>query len=764
MQFVHFFIKVKFMGQKIGAACAAAGVFWVGAAWAQQPLTLERGSEPRSVSVSVLNPASGACGAEMELGDGRVERKRLEPGETWKVPHTYSADGEFVVSLRGAAIVRGLRSVLACDLKATARLDTRQGRQAQTGASPAAMPAAATTPAAAPATAAAPVQAPAPTVSAAPAASAASPAVAPAATAPMPAVAVAPAAPSALAAAPDAGTDFAVFARKASSSVRYVNTLDGGRRLASAEELARNGYSVCLLTQSDLKRTLPGIEPEMVVLDHLERVILGQRQVRRNVLSCVNNGNFVLGSRPDVVAAPRQYLRAMRSSTPAFADYDEIGEVKFSVLAQASERVVRAQDERRRVEQSWAAELEALAASGSKDKMGSLTLSALRLSAAAPAYRPNAAALRSSRNVRICALEYSGADRQAVLGYGYRRWRGYSQAFQANAEAAGLTIHPDTPITRGYASIEEIYTAYQQDPEACQIVVDFSRNLKLLMNAIERDKRQRAFEINEVVAVSELRDEWARKNGFPNMAASELATQIGANPSTIKRLASAGVANKADYAALVEQMRTERYSEKAGLNDVLTYLDDRAKAATLPGATALSVLNERREKEAAEARAQAEKAEAEAKVRREREEAQRIAAKKAEDLLLNKRWSIGELPCNLNGGAYIIYTNRGPSGDNLVLAGKLNQSEQKQEYSYTFIDANTVEYRHNIYSGGNAFVMNMLRDPDVLMSGKVSRITIVSPTRIEYRNTLRTIDFDQMLKGNVRHQTKEESGFRTLCK
>ena len=300
------------------------------------------------------------------------------------------------------------------------------------------------------------------------------------AAAPTPPVAVAPAAPPA----PDSSADYAVFARKGSNSVRYVNTLDGGRRLASAEELARNGYSVCVLTNPELKKTLPGIDPELVTLDQVERVILGQRQVRRNLLSCVNNGNFVLGSRPDLVVTPRQYLRAIRSSTPSFAEYDEIGEVKFSVLAQASQRVVQAQDERRRTEQSWAAEVDALAASGSKEKMGSLTLSALRLSAAPSAERPSAAALRSSRNVRICALEYSGADRQAVLGYGYRRWRGYSQAFQANAEAAGLTIHPDNPITKGYASIEEIYTAYQQDPEACQIVVDFSRNLKLLMAAM----------------------------------------------------------------------------------------------------------------------------------------------------------------------------------------------------------------------------------------------------------------------------------------
>jgi hypothetical protein len=93
----------------------------------------------------------------------------------------------------------------------------------------------------------------------------------------------------------------------------------------------------------------------------------------------------------------------------------------------------------------------------------------------------------------------------------------------------------------------------------------------------------------------------------------------------------------------------------------------------------------------------------------------------------------------------------------------LSQSEQRQSFSFNFIDDRTVEYRHDIFADGNAFVMRLVRDPNVLVSSSVSRITILSPSRIEYRNTIRSIDFDQMLKGNVRYQTKDEEGARTLC-
>ena len=425
-----------------------------------------------------------------------------------------------------------------------------------------------------------------------------------------------------------------MFARKGSTSVRFINTIDGSRRLASAQELSRAGYKACLLINANAQKTLPGIDIEAVTFEQVERVTLGQNQVRRSLANCAVNGAFVLFDRPDVVVAQRQYLREMRASNPAFSEYEEVGEVKFTVLAEASSRVVRAQEERRRAEQAWLAEIDALAASGSKDKVGSLTLSALRLPIASgrPASEtPN----RAQQGVRICTLNYTGQDRPPILGYGYRGSEVFAPTFKANADAAKWTVNLDRPFTRLFPSIDEMYAAYQQDPEVCHVLVDFPRNLRLLMTAIERDTRERRFQVNELISSGELRDGWARKSGFQDFAASEFASQIGVDSNTVKRLGDAGVTSRVAYDSVVKEMIWSRYSEKATPAEVLTYLDDKAKAAAIPGATAVTVLADRRAREEAEARDRAQKAEAEARARREREEAQRAeaaarAAKEAE--------------------------------------------------------------------------------------------------------------------------------------
>ncbi len=83
------------------------------------------GGDPRSFAISVANATGAACGAEIELGDGRTEKKRLDPGENWKIAHAYASDGEFTVAVKGVFISRGLRSVSGCDFKASANVDTR---------------------------------------------------------------------------------------------------------------------------------------------------------------------------------------------------------------------------------------------------------------------------------------------------------------------------------------------------------------------------------------------------------------------------------------------------------------------------------------------------------------------------------------------------------------------------------------------------------------------------------------------------------------
>lgn len=153
---------------------------------------------------------------------------------------------------------------------------------------------------------------------------------------------------------------------------------------------------------------------------------------------------------------------------------------------------------------------------------------------------------------------------------------------------------------------------------------------------------------------------------------------------------------------------------------------------------------------------------AEIRAKKEQEAAQ-LAIKKLQKTIFDRKWSLDNLPCNLNGGAYVIYTNRAPSGEALTLAGKLNQSSQRQDFEFRMIDESTIEHSHVIYADGNPAVIKFVRDPNTVVSKKLSRIRMVSSNRLEYENTISTIDVDAMFNGNIRYQRKSESGYRLLC-
>jgi hypothetical protein len=134
--------------------------------------------------------------------------------------------------------------------------------------------------------------------------------------------------------------------------------------------------------------------------------------------------------------------------------------------------------------------------------------------------------------------------------------------------------------------------------------------------------------------------------------------------------------------------------------------------------------------------------------------------------IFNKKWSLSDLPCNLNGGTYTIYTNQPPTGATEYLAGKKNQSEQRQDFEYRTSDTekNVLFRLHTIYADGNKFVMQQVGDPNTVVSEVVEKITLQSDQKILITRELRQIDFDQMMAGRVAYTKKTENTFKNLCK
>lgn len=394
-------------------------------------------------------------------------------------------------------------------------------------------------------------------------------------------------------------TDLVVFYHRDADVFKFTKTIDGTRRLDSADALVRNGHAQCYVVIGAAYQALGNAEEADALLHgEIARAVgawAGNRALKPTTSDCVQEGQFV--TRVDVLAVQRQLLPLM-PSLPEFAEFVPLTEVKYQTLVDRLNERRQAAARREQAAAARRAELSELAQGASTDKVGSLTLNLVR---------------DDDKTISICTLEYTGPSAQAILGYAHQSLSYVSGGFRSRATAAGATIDAKWPITATFATLDALYAELQRNPNKCQLYVDFPKNLKLLTTAIERDQGRARYDVNALIPVPELREAWAKKRGYPDLAASEFAAELKVGAATVKSLAEQGIRDKAGFDAVVREMRAARYADSDAVNDVRAYLDDRAAAAGKPGATAVSVRH---------AREKAERLDAE---RREAEEAKRRA-------------------------------------------------------------------------------------------------------------------------------------------
>jgi hypothetical protein len=324
------------------ALCAALCLAF-GAAGAQT-LKVDRSAAARAYKVTVQNTGGSACGAELNLGDGREERFRLEPGERRELDHTFQADGSFTVRASGVLYVRGLRSATPCgfDEAVTVRV--------------------AAVPAPAPAAAATPAPAPAPTPAAVPVANPVPPPVVPPmqpAVAPVaaPAVPAAPAAPRRLA---DARDDLLVYHRISSPVLEYVTTVDGRKRLVSGETLRWSGFDACVLVLPRHAEAFGGAEVQDAALALVQRQLsaqVGGRPVIGRWVDCAAGG--ALAATTDVLLVQREALPLVQARMAGFGGLQPLAELGHAALAQEAREQQADQARRAQALAPLVAEIEA---------------------------------------------------------------------------------------------------------------------------------------------------------------------------------------------------------------------------------------------------------------------------------------------------------------------------------------------------------------------------------------------------------------------
>jgi hypothetical protein len=536
---------------------AAALALTAGVALAQDgAVSITAGGQPRDVVVSVQNGPNN-CGMQIRFGDGREEKKRLEAGEVWTVNHSYAADGNFGIQAEGVLVVRGLRTVGPCNYGNQALLAVAGANASLQVATAAPAPAAAGTPAAA-----------------------------------------APAAPAAPAAAQGAHQDMVLMVSKNARSLKFVNTLDGGKRLSNAEDLARGGSTLCIVKFPNAYGSLPDASVDVVARAELRRYFReltnGKDVNLRNTECIVNEGaNASFRASSDLVLVQRQALPILANGSPEFAQgYEALNEISHTSLFATADQMRQAEARRQQAVANRAQELDTLAQANSTDKVGSIAFGVPR----------------SSGAVAFCTLSYDGEQGAAILAYAYRGFATQSDAFRAQAERSRATVDSNRTYAKAYASVEALYEARQTKPDECLVYVDFPSNLKKVAAALQRDGKP-APVVNELVASSELRDDWAKKTGYRQYAEYQTARDMKVNAQQYKQLGEYRITDKAGLDAAVREMQASRYATGSDVGDVLSYLKDKAEAAGKSGATAVSVRDGRQKaaREAAEASAAAER-------------------------------------------------------------------------------------------------------------------------------------------------------------
>jgi hypothetical protein len=466
-----------------------------------------------------------------------------------------------------------------------------------------ASPAVVAPPAAAPRAAAPPVAAqPRPAASPAPAAPAqarpatATPSPSPATAAPVPQRPVAASASSTPVS--KESRDLVLLLSLQHPALRMVKALDGTQRLADPAELQRTGYEFCIVAFQDAYKTLgPG--------DNMLQT-LGQPQIHRvlsqmfgvnpgpaRLTDCVQvrgGQEVVLISRPHLIVVQRQALPTLRASRKDLDQYyQQLQEIRYEVLEQAAEEVQARRQQAVAAARQRSERLDELASDNNVEHVASLTL-----------VYPNDV-------LRYCTLEYKGASAVAVLDYIHRGDEWLSAGMNTRIKERKVTSEGGGRFAHVFTNVENFYADYQKTTDKCHVYVDFPRNIKMLMTAIDRDRGVGKYELNAVVPAPALRDGWARRNGHADWAASEFADAIKGNAQQVKALAAHGIATHSAFDAALAEMRAARYADSQELRDLLSYLADK-KAAT-EGQTALTVKQERerRERAAAEQRAAAER-------------------------------------------------------------------------------------------------------------------------------------------------------------
>ena len=390
--------------------------------------------------------------------------------------------------------------------------------------------------------------------------------------------------------------DILLMVKKSSESFEHSKKLDGTTMLRASS--SGRDVSLCFdaLTGSfgDFTFEVISQAARAEVINFLStRLKLNNQKI--NESSCIvrdERGYARFQLNPDLVFVSRDALPFLHKIAPSLgADYLLVHEVRLSSVLSAAQSIVDLEAQRIRAIELQEKEFNNLAQTGSREKIGSISLGIPK----------------NNQSIPICALKSGWELDSAIDVYARRRLLTQGDEFRSQAEKFSAYYDERKKFSQVFNNPEELYVSLQKNPDTCLIYIDIPARLKQISDALKRD-RGTVTSIGKLISTNELLEEYAKSEGYRGLSSYQAARQMNVNLQQFKALEEYAIVNKAALDQVAIEMRNSRYSDSTEISEILDFLRDKAAASSKPGANPFTIREARLKaaREAAEAEAVAE--------------------------------------------------------------------------------------------------------------------------------------------------------------
>jgi len=323
-----------------------------------------------------------------------------------------------------------------------------------------------------------------------------------------------------------------------------------------------------LLAANDLYKQAGLLDVQKAVENHFERMLKNMKHTGNSNDSCtriheasVQNSLGMLTS-SQVIAVPK-YLLPSLQKVQSFSGIQYYTPL-YTLTAEEAKRISQANQETEfesaQLERAVTEEFRLLAQSGSKEKVGSLIISATRSGKEPPA---------------VCTLNYKDEDATAVAGYRGQHMNMLLPHMKERYAKQGISFARG--MNKVFDNINDAFVEISRQPDVCHVFVDYPKNLSELESGFKR-ARSLTTSLGVLMDANAARELFSTQRGYVDYNSYKFAKSISGGAEDAKKLRAAGIINKVGFDELVLEIQQAQYSKAADLSVIYSYLADRDNA------------------------------------------------------------------------------------------------------------------------------------------------------------------------------------------